>query len=149
MTPEKINQKCKRQIKRRRKDKGCKDRKQQLGSLRKKTRQELCPATATGKIRKAQGCVTSTNQKSSVQPSGPGGRDARAGLLKRVDGDWPQLVLGCPPVSYRGESNKSAPDAQESQDHTGEANIKEQNQHFGFTIQIWIFNADILELNKF
>lgn len=131
--------------KRRRKDNSCKDRKQQLGSLRKKTRQELSPATATGKIRKAQSCGTSTNQKSSVQPSGPGGRDARAGLLKIVGGDWPQLVLGCPPVSYRGESNKSAPDAQDAQDHTGEANINEQNQHFGVKIQIWLFNDDILE----
>lgn len=36
---------------------------------RKMTRRERSSATATENTRKAQGCGTSTNQKSSVQPS--------------------------------------------------------------------------------
>lgn len=61
MIPEKKMQKANKEVK---KKQGLK-----FGSLGKKTRREPSSATATGKIRKAQGCGTSTNQKSSVKPS--------------------------------------------------------------------------------
>lgn len=135
MIPEKMNKKCKRQIKRWRKNKGCKDRTQQFGSLGKWL-------DGSGVLQLQQ--RTSEKLKAvALAPTKNHLYNHRLNLLNRADGDWPPLVLGCLPVSYWGESNKSARDAQEPQDHTGEANIKEQHQHFGVTIQIWIFNADI------
>lgn len=103
---------------------------------RKKSRvlQERVLQPQQGKPEILKAVALRQKQKSFVQPSGPGGRDARAGLLKRV-GDWPQLVLGCPPVSCRGESNKSVPDSQEAQDHTG--------KHQGAKPAFWSYNSNL------